>query len=201
MKIKMLLLAFLVLSLSACKNPTKVSEKTSENSFQVEDSTASVKWTAYKTTEKLPVSGVFKTINITKSNAGLTAELALNNLEFSIPVSSLFSNNAERDDKLVNLFFGVMANTSLLTGTIHVDGDNIGSLDVVMNGVTNELPLTFTSVGDTINFKGVMTLPNWNIGKAFDSLKKACFDQHKGTDGISKTWDDVLIEASVVVKK
>ncbi len=94
-----------------------------------------------------------------------------------------------------------MASTSLLTGTIQVDGDNMGSLEVVMNGVTKSLPLTFTSDGNTINFKGVMSLPDWNIGDAFESLIKACFDQHKGKDGISKTWDDVLIEASVNVSK
>lgn len=201
MKIKILLLTFLVLSLNACKNATKVSEKNSENNYQVVDSTASVKWTAYKTTEKLPVSGVFKTIEITKSKQAQTAELALDSLQFSIPVSSLFSNNPERDGKLVNLFFGIMANTSMLTGTIHLEGDKMGSLEVLMNGVTKSLPLTFTSAGDTIHFSGVMNLPQWNVNEAFDSLKKACFDQHKGPDGISKTWDDVLIEASIVVKK
>ncbi len=200
-KLKFLLITVLVLSFSACKNTKNDAVKTDDTGFTIVDSTATIKWTAYKTSEKLPVSGVFKTIEITKSKQALTAELALDSLQFNIPVSSLFSNNPERDGKLVNLFFGVMENTSVLTGTIHLEGDKMGSLEVLMNGVTKSLPLTFTSAGDTIHFKGVMNLPDWNIGEAFDSLKKACFDLHKGKDGISKTWDDVLIEASIVVKK
>jgi polyisoprenoid-binding protein YceI len=201
-KLKLLLITVMVLSLSACKNAKNDAEKTAETGFTVVDSTATIKWTAYKTTEKLPVSGVFKTINITNSKQAQTAELALDSLQFSIPVSSLFSNNPERDGKLKDLFFGIMANTSLLNGTIHVEGDKMGSLEVVMNGVTKSLPLTFTTAGDTIHFSGVMNLPEWNVTEAFASLNKACFDLHKGKDGISKTWDDVLIEASVVsVKK
>jgi len=197
---KVLLLAFITLSFGACVNKQK-SEQKSKTDFSVIDSTATVKWTAYKTTDKKPVSGVFKTINIKKSASGATAELALNNLEFSIPVSSIFSNNQDRDNILKNIFFGVMANTSLLTGTIHATADHQGSLDVNMNGINKNLLLTFKTKGDTVNFKGVMSLANWNAGAALDSLNKACKDLHKGPDGISKTWDDVLIEASVVVKK
>jgi len=200
-KSKMFILAFLAISLSACVNSKKKSAKKSETQFSVVDSTATVKWTAYKTTEKKPVGGVFKTINVKKSEAGVTGELALNNLEFSIPVSSLFSNNEERDGKLKNMFFGIMANTSLLSGVIHTMADHKGSVDITMNGLTKNLPLTFNTQSDTINFKGVMSLANWNAGAALDSLNIACKDLHKGPDGISKTWDDVLIEASVVVKK
>lgn len=201
-KINLILMLVLAISISACKNSKKVEKsKDTQAGYSLVDSTATVKWTAYKTTDKLPVSGVFKTVNITKSQAGKTALLALNNTQFSIPVSSIFSNNEERDGKLINLFFGVMKNTSLLTGTIKANADNMGSLEVNMNGVTNNISLTFTTVGDTINFKGVMALDNWQVDLAMKALNQACFDQHKGSDGISKTWHDVLIEASVVVKK
>ncbi len=189
----------LAISITACKNPKKVEK--SEKAYNLVASTAQVKWTAYKTTDKLPVSGIFNTVNITKSPSGKTALLALNNVDFNIPVSSIFSNNAERDSKLQNLFFNVMANTTLLKGTIHVNAGNMGSLDVTMNGNTGILPLTFTVVGDTIKFKGVMNLDQWQATAALETLNKACFDLHKGKDGVSKTWNDVLIEASVVVKK
>jgi len=200
-KSKMFILAFLAISLSACVNSKKKSETKLKSGFTVIDSTATVKWTAYKTTDKKPVSGVFKTINIKKSEGGATRELALNNLEFSIPVSSLFSNNEERDGKLKNMFFGIMANTTLLSGTIHVNAEHGGSLDIKMNGITKNLTLQFNTQGDIVNFRGVMSLADWNAGAALDSLNVACKDLHKGPDGISKTWNDVLIEASVVVKK
>jgi polyisoprenoid-binding protein YceI len=189
----------LAISITACKNQKKAEK--AEMGYNLATSTAQVKWTAYKTTEKKPVSGIFKTVNITKSTSGKTALLALNNVEFTIPVSSIFSKNEERDGKLQKMFFNVMANTTLLKGTIHANADNMGSLDVTMNGNTNSLPLTFTTVGDTIKFKGVMNLDQWQATDALNTLNKACFDLHKGTDGVSKTWNDVLIEASVVVKK
>jgi len=198
-KFNLILMLMLAISITACKNPKKAEK--SEKGYNLVASTAQVKWTAYKTTDKLPVSGVFKTINITKSASGKTALLALNNVVFNIPVSSIFSKNEERDGKLQKMFFNVMANTTLLKGTIHANADNMGSLDVTMNGTTNSLPLTFTVVGDTIKFKGLMNLDQWQATAALNALNKACFDLHKGKDGVSKTWNDVLIEASVVVKK
>jgi len=200
-KFKFLLVTILVMSLGACVNTKKKSKTKSKTEFTVIDSTATVKWTAYKTTDKKPVSGVFKTINVTKSKSGISPLSTLNGTQFSIPVSSIFSNNEDRDNKLQKMFFNVMKNTSLLTGTINASADNMGSLDVTMNGNTNSLPLTFTVVGDTLKFRGVMKLDQWQATAALNTLNKACFDLHKGKDGISKTWNDVLIEASVVVKK
>ncbi|MCF6214420.1 MAG: YceI family protein [Flavobacteriaceae bacterium] len=188
-------------SFTACKKTQKKKTKKVEGIYKVVDSTASVKWTAYKTTEKLPVSGVFKTVNIKKSVAGQSIQSALNNLEFSIPVSSVFSNNEERDGKLKNLFFGVMQNTSLLTGKIHVAEDSIGTLDIVMNGTTNSIALTFTTQDNTVYFKGTLSLKDWHTNLAMKALNKACFNQHKGKDGISKTWDEVLVEGTIVVSK
>lgn len=201
-KINLILVLALVLSITACKNPKKANKNTVKQVlYHLVDSTASVKWTAYKTTDKLPVSGIFKTVNITKKANGKTALLALNTTQFGIPVSSIFSNNEDRDSKLQKMFFNVMANTTLLTGTIHANADNTGTLEVTMNGTTNSLPLTFTTAGDTLKFKGLMKLDQWEATAALNALNKACFDLHKGPDGVSKTWNEVLIEASVVVKK
>ncbi len=200
-KFNLMLVAILSLSIGACVNTKKKAKTKVKSGFTIIDSTASVKWTAYKTTDKKPVSGVFKTINVKKSTAGATAELALNNLEFSIPVSSIFSNNKDRDNKLKNMFFGIMANTTLLSGTIHVNADHGGSLDIKMNGITKNLTLQFNTQGNIVNFRGVMSLVDWNASAALDSLNMTCKDLHKGSDGISKTWNDVLIEASVKVKK
>jgi len=200
-KFNVLLIAILAISLVSCLNGKKKSVIKAELGFTVIDSSASIKWTAYKTTDKKPVSGVFNTINITKSKSGKNPLLTLNGVAFSIPVSSIFSKNEDRDNKLQKMFFNVMANTALLTGVIHANADNMGSLEVTMNGTTNSLPLTFTTVGDTLKFKGVMNLDQWQATAALNTLNKACFDLHKGPDGVSKTWNDVLIEASVVVKK
>jgi hypothetical protein len=65
-----------------------------------------VSFTAYKTTDKLAVGGTFKEITLT--NTTETALGALNGTKFSIPVSSLFTNDATgtRDPKIIKFFFG-----------------------------------------------------------------------------------------------
>ena len=45
-----------------------------------------------------------------------------------------------------------------------------------------------------------MDLENWKAQAALDALNVVCFDLHKGVDGISKTWSEVKIEISAVLK-
>ena len=134
MKKTLLVLSIAVASLSySCKETkkdkmndevTNSTENVKELFSLVTDSTK-VSFTAYKTTEKKPVGGTFKTINITKSNSGETALQAINGTEFSIPVSSLFTNDptGTRDPKITEFFFDVMKNPELISGTFIVDGN------------------------------------------------------------------------------
>jgi hypothetical protein len=46
-----------------------------------------------------------------------------------------------------------------------------------------------------------MDLKNWNALEALASLNKACEALHTGPDGVSKTWEDVAINASVFLSK
>lgn len=45
-----------------------------------------------------------------------------------------------------------------------------------------------------------MDLKNWKAQAAINTLNVVCFDLHKGEDGISKTWSEVKIEISAVLK-
>ena len=40
-----------------------------------------------------------------------------------------------------------------------------------------------------------------NALDALASLNKACYDLHTGSDGVSKTWEDVAIKASVQLEQ
>ena len=113
-KISILFFA-LAISLTSCKNekkeakPEAPEEVTTAVKYVVKPEATSVKWTAYKTTEKKPVGGEFKILKFDEK-AGATPEEALNDLEFSIPVSSVFTNDATntRDAKIKESFFGAM---------------------------------------------------------------------------------------------
>jgi hypothetical protein len=128
----------------------------------------------------------------------------LDGLEFSIPVSSLFTNDTTntRDPKIIHFFFDVMAETQSIKGTFSFDNDKKCSVNLTMNGVSTNLPMDYEILDSgQVNFNGVMDLKNWNALEALASLNKACEALHTGPDGVSKTWEDVAINASVFLSK
>ena len=205
-KISLLIIA-LTLGLTSCKNEkketkTEATEAVVTEKFVIKPEGTSVKWTAYKTTEKKGVGGEFTTVNF-KEKSGNTPQEALNNLSFSIPISSLFTNDATntRDAKIKASFFGTMLDTELLKGSIsYVNDTCIAS--ITMNGVTSNLPLDIKITEERrVSLTGVMNLKDWNALDALASLNKVCYDLHKGADGVSKTWEDVAIEISTFLRK
>jgi len=206
--LKLIALSLLLLANFSCNNANKSSEAETEvvtesNFTLVEDSTK-VSFVGYKTTDKVPVGGVFTKINVTNFGEGETALEAMNGTNFSIPVSSLFTNDptGSRDPKLLEFFFGAMENTELISGIFKVADDNKCSIDVNLNGTTQNIPLEYTTVDDTkYIFDGVMELGNWDALGAVASINKACEALHTGSDGISKTWSEVAVHAEVMLAK
>jgi len=204
--LKLIALSLLLLANFSCNNANKSTETETEVAVEskftlVEDSTK-VSFVGYKTTEKVPVGGVFTKINVSNFGEGETAMEAMNGTKFRIPVSSLFTNDAtgSRDPKLLEFFFGAMENTELISGVFKVADGNECSMDVTLNGSTQNIPLEYTTVGDTkYIFNGVMELGNWDALGAVASINKACEALHTGKDGVSKTWSEVAVRAEVLL--
>ena len=183
----------------SCKKEAK---KPEGPQFSVEAKTVTINWTGYKTTSKIPVKGEFKTLEVTNSKEASTAVEALNGTKFSIPISSIYSGDDIRDGKLKQLFFGVMDATLSLTGTVNLKDDGTGAVDLSMNGVSKEIPITYTINEQLVEFSGTLDIINdFNAQTAFESISKACYELHTGPDGVSKTWSEVAIAASVYLKK
>lgn len=205
-KIQIAALGLLLVAAFSCKQTKKEEEKTEETATAtysiVEDST-DVRFTAYKTTEKVPVGGTFQEVELTYT-AGETPLETLDGLEFSIPVSSLFTNDATntRDPKIIEFFFEKMAETQSITGTFSFDADNSCTVELSMNGVSTELPMEYEITDDNhVNFSGTMDLKQWDALEALASLNEACKVLHTGADGVSKTWEDVAITGSVLLEQ
>jgi hypothetical protein len=208
-KIVLTFASALLIVFASCKDAKKgedsknveANAETTEMFNLIKDSTK-VSFTAYKTTEKLPVGGKFLKINISKTNSGSTALEALNGTEFSIPVSSLFTNDptGTRDPKLLEFFFGALKDTELISGVVIVEGDK-SSIDVTLNGETQNILLAHEIDGNKITFTGIMELENWNAMNAVASINKACEILHTGKDGVSKTWSEVAVKAEVILQK
>ncbi|WP_298481187.1 YceI family protein [uncultured Maribacter sp.] len=209
-KIAFIALSLIVFAGYSCKDTKKEKEQTDTNStvkteqYSIVKDSTKVSFVAYKTIEKKPVGGTFTKINITKSTTGSTAMEALNGTTFSIPVSSLFTNDATgtRDPKLLEFFFGVMKDTELISGVFKTEANNTCSIDITLNGETANIPLTFEATSDnSYTFNGVMDLKEWNALDAVASLNKACEVLHTGADGVSKTWSEVAVKAEVLLEK
>ncbi len=209
-KIAFACLGLLLITGVSCKNTKKEKdvqvtevEASSEKFSLVQDSTV-VSFTAYKTTEKLPVGGKFTKINFSNTHEGNTPMEALKGTKFSIPVSSLFTNDATgtRDPKILEFFFGAMENTEFISGEFKATGADQYAIEVTLNGTTQNIPLEYEKTGDNrFSFTGVMNLENWNALGAVASINKACEALHTGKDGISKTWSEVAVKADVLVQK
>lgn len=185
---------------SACKsNENKPEEK--ENSqvatpkntapFAVMNADHNINFTAYKTTEKIGVGGAFKKVNVLAGGEGNSVKEAINNTQFSIPVSSIATQDSSRDYKIKKFFFGVMSETKLLSGKLMLTDDTTGIAKITMNGETKDVPFIYTIKDKVFNMQATIDVNNWNAGKALASLNKVCEVLHTGADGVSKTWSEV----------
>ena len=193
MKTKILsLIVFTILTtqIISCKKEIK---KADAIEYIIEPNTTTINWTAYKTTGKIPVKGVFKTVNIANKKSSTNPFEAINGLEFSVPVNSIDSKDKTRDVKIVTNFFGSMKNTQALLGKIDLGKDGKGDIDLTMNGITTKLPISYVISGQLAEINATLNLDNWKAQLAIEALNKVCKDLHKGEDGISKTWSEVNI--------
>ena len=189
----------------SCKKEEKVEtpvEETTEVVTEVEnlklvaDSTK-VSWTAYKTTDKVAVGGSFTEIELKNTQEGTTPEEVLEGASFSIPVSSLFTNNPDRDSKLKQFFFGAMNDTELIGGTINFANGKT-TLMLSLNGVAKPVEVESTFENNVFSVNGILNLDDFNGQQAIESINNVCKDLHKGADGVSKTWSEVAISGSVL---
>lgn len=196
-----LLIYFMLILLSfttySCKK-TKV--ETPKAKYSIETKTTTINWTAYKTTAKLPVKGVFNEVNVSNIKNSGTPKEAISGLEFSIPITSIDSKDATRDAKLIKDFFGAMKDTQNLTGKINLAENGKGSINLTMNGITFELPMTYIISGQLAEINATLNLDNWQSKLAIEALNKVCNEKHKSDDGISKTWNEVDIHVVTYLK-
>ena len=203
---KILVLSFLFLGFLSCNTEKKaniikedkVVVKKSTAPFSIEKAKKEINFIAYKTSDKVPVGGQFKKVDVISGGEGNTVNEAIHNTEFSIPVSSLFTQNSSRDYKIKKFFFGIMDNTKLLSGKLLLSDATNGIADIKMNGISQKVPFTYSIVDRTFNMKAVIDVNNWNASKALASLNNVCLDLHRGADGISKTWSEVTLNITTV---
>jgi len=208
----MILTGILLIGLvfTSCKNDKKqennktVTEDTSISSnteteptnrvFSIIPDSTKVNWVAYKTSEKVPVKGSFSKVVIENLHEGRNITETLDGLKFRIPISSVVTNDPDRDGKIKKSFFGTMRDTEYIKGSVVAKSMKNAYVNITMNGLTAKLPITYQNSGNIIKLKANMDLNTWRADAAIKALNLVCKNLHTGKDGISKTWDDVAIE-------
>ncbi|MBV6484811.1 MAG: hypothetical protein KFKLKKLM_01327 [Flavobacteriales bacterium] len=188
-------------------NASKTEETTGNTCFyEYEDTnTVSLKWTAFKTSEKVGVSGTFNSIFVTGGEKSTKLPEVLQEIKFSIQTNSTNTTNPDRDSKIVNSFFGAMLNTDLIIGQVkNVDGNNESgkcSFLITLNDIEKEVVFDYTVNENVVKLTGELDLNQFDGKTAIESLNKVCEDLHKGADGVSVLWPNVGIEIEVALSK
>lgn len=186
---------------TAGKQDTAQVEEKVEECFKVYDSKSTeIKFGAFKTTEKKEVKGVFESFDILNTQDGETAEEIFQNAKFLVYVNSLETKDAGRNQRIREAFFGTMGTDTLSGKVVGIEQDSI-VIDLKMNALHQQIKLGYSAKEDSVNLRGSINIMNWEGSAALDAMNKACYDLHKGADGVSKTWPDVALYISSKLKE
>jgi polyisoprenoid-binding protein YceI len=177
---KKLLLVGLLIASSAFAECTYYSEN------------AKVTWKAFKTYEKIGVGGTFDHVIFSPRSAKSSEEFLVGS-NITINTTTVNSGNAGRDATLVASFFKAQ-NVDSITAKILSVKDSKAQVEITMNGVTKQIPMSYTIQNGNIAGKGVIDLSDFAMLKSLQSINKTCFDLHGG-----KTWQDVEIGFEIPV--
>lgn len=207
------LIGALLVSLVACNSSTTSNEATSDNNakkstvandskYSYDPNGTVVSFTAFKTTDKVGVGGKFLKFDVTpKVTEVSNAVDILPGLTFSIPVNSVETNDKGRNGKIVQYFFGSLANNETIKGEIKSVANGKAKVSITMNDITKDVELVAKADKNIVVLKGSIDVANWNGLDAINALNKVCYDLHKGADGKSKLWSDVELFIKAKLKK
>lgn len=167
--------------------------------------TSTVGWTAFKTMAKVGVKGKFPEIKISGAVPSEEISALLSNVTIDIPVAGTITGDPARDKKIVEFFFGEMADTDNITGVVKsTEGTNTRGfcmLALTLNGVEKEVKMRYNVTGTFLKMEGILNLDDFNSQDAVANLNKNCNEKHTGEDGVSKLWSEVELRFDTQLKK
>jgi len=205
MKKKLIILIFGTVLLISCNsnetNTEQLAEEVKPCLYNYDAASTSVKWTAFKFTEKTAVGGIFEKVNVLISAPAEDLFNTLTGASFTIPIETINSANEERDGKIKTHFFGAMASTDVISGIIKSINETSANIELTMNGISKDYEGNVSVNGEKIGFNATIDLNDFEASHAIDSLNVVCNDLHKGADGISKLWSEIYINVETTLVK
>jgi hypothetical protein len=211
------LIAAMALAFTSCGGDEKEEEEEEEKkediqikvcTFSYDNATTKFYWEAYKHTAQNPVNGQIEGVEVTiNSETGNTVAELINGASFSLMTNTVNSKDAVRDKKISEIFFGAMANTDAITGTVAVNLDKAsalsgdGTITLKMNDVEKELPMAYKVEGEEVTISANVDFNDWDGADALATLNAACEEKHTGDDGVNKMWPNVKITVKTTLTK
>ncbi len=159
------------------------------------DGDLGLKWTGFKTEKKAPVSGTFKDIKLSiEKNSDLNKFLTSAKVE--IQTASFDSKNPFRDKNITGTLFSLVSSKVIMGNVKSVDETNKKLvLNVTMNEVTKEVPMTYTINEGKIVANGKIEILDYDMKNPFMAFAKKCAAFHQ-----NKSFSDVNIEFTIPFK-
>jgi len=148
--------------------------------------TARISWKAFKTYEKIGVSGTFDRVTFTP-HTGTSLENLLVGSKVTITTDSVNTTNSGRDATLIKSFFNVQKLDTLNAVIVGVENSK-AITQITLNRITKTIPLTYAVQEGKMIAKGTIDLGDFHLLPSLYSLTNTCYDLHGG-----KTWQDVEI--------
>lgn len=162
-------------------------------------------WTAYKFLRKAGVGGTFKEIRVEGDTRGGDPKAIISSLSFSIPITSIETNDPSRNGKIQDFFFGNLENTELISGkVVSLGEDNKAVLAITMNGITQDVEGSYTLEDNVFTYNTEIDVLNWNAEAGLSALNTECEGLHtdiENGDTASKLWPDVTISFTTTLNK
>jgi hypothetical protein len=195
------LLLGVILALS--QSPSVLAEEGSDCRFSLDSTGLKLEWTAFKTSEKLPVRGTFEKLEVSSSDAASDLATLLNSVSFRMDTVSVSSGDPARNSNIANGFFRQMSGGTWIRGGLQASGQDLKLKAVLLlNGQTKEVPLKGEMNAEGIFVAhGKIDLLSLGLKKSFESIRTLCKELHRGKDGKTKTWSEVEIKVTAPIKK
>lgn len=162
--------------------------------YKLDKNSVEIGWTAFKTTEKVAVDGSFKHVTVNGKLTAPNRAKLLKGLTVEVDKSSLETGKPERNVTVGKFFFDKLAGGKI-SGRVTDFNEDAKSMILVLqlNGQKKDVAMTVETAGDVMKAKGSFDVLDFGAKDAMGSLNQACLDLHKGKDGVSKTWSEVIL--------
>lgn len=149
-----------------------------------------IEWTGYKFTEKTGVKGAHKKVSTKIKGAPQSVNEMIAATSFEVDVMSVDTANPARDNTLRENFFKLMKSDKI-TGKILSLKDSVAQVELTMNGTTKTVAFKVESSDSKISATAAIDILDFGMSPSLKKINEVCYELHKGTDGISKTWSTV----------